>query len=205
MVELNVSIFIPRTDDGDPILSCLFTDSDVSIENIQEGGANNSHMLQCLISIAARFPEKIRSLFPFPNLMQKGVIVVKLWDSVSKDWRLFHLDDQLPLKYHNIFDIKWFGSSPGGPNKNLFWCSFIEKCMARITDSYSFLDIDSGRFQIEDIYKMILGDCKLITHKNLKNEADKNYGIRVMRDHYKIGSVISLFSSQRSQDTNKRG
>lgn len=160
-------------------------------------------VVQCLLSIASRHPDKIRSLFPFPELFKKGCVAVKLWDGEFKNWRLFFLDDKLPVKYEKIFNIDWFGASPGGPKRNVFWCSFIEKCFARVATCYPKLAYDSKKMTVREVYEMLLGQYKFSFYNELNDVKIGAYQVAMMLDHFKTGSVISLSSSESKEQINR--
>ncbi len=156
-----------------------------------------------MLSIASRYPDKIRSAFPFPDLFEKGLIVIKLWDPEFKNWRLFFLDDKLPVKYENIFNIDWFGATPAGPKRNMFWCSFIEKCVARITSSYLRLSADSKKLSVSEVYSLVLGTYHFACYNELNHEKIGAYQVALMLDHFKAGSIISLSSSESKEHINR--
>lgn len=101
----------------------------LTIENIHQGRMGDCYILQCFISIASRNSEAILGLFPYPELLAKGVVVIKLWNEENNCYRLFFLDDHLPVKHNEeTNEFNWYASSPAGPDKNVFWCALLEKC-----------------------------------------------------------------------------
>jgi hypothetical protein len=79
-----------------------------------------------LLSIAHLYPDKIRECFPFPDLLHKGVVIVKFWSQKDKKWRLIFTDDRLPAR-RNGDETYWFGISPAGTYKNELWINYLEK------------------------------------------------------------------------------
>jgi len=153
-----VSEFLPdHTEEAiDSILFLSRKSATLTTQNIRQGGTGDCYILQCLFSLASRSPGAILDLFPYPHLLVKGVVVVKFWSAADDSYRLFFLDDLLPFikKGQNL---KWFCSSPGGPDKNVFWCALLEKCFAKIAGGFLELDAGTGKLTIGDIHSMILG------------------------------------------------
>jgi len=191
-----VSEFLPdHTEEAiDSILFLSRKSATLTTQNIHQGGTSDCYILQCLFSLASRSPGAILALFPYPHLLEKGVVVVKLWSEADDSYRLFIFDDRLPAN-ENEENLQWFCSSPGGPDKNVFWCALLEKCFAKIAGGFLELDASTDKLTIDDIHSMILG--KGTTTVTL-DTADESSFEKLIR-HYKKGNIISL-SSQHSDE-----
>lgn len=44
------------------------------------------------------YPDGVRNCFPFPDLIDKGVVVVKFWSKQDKRCRFVFTDDQLHVR-----------------------------------------------------------------------------------------------------------
>jgi hypothetical protein len=67
-----------------------------------QGRIGNCWMLQCLISIWARYPKYIISCFIYPEKMNStGAVAISLWSKEGKCWRLVIIDDFLPVNGKN--------------------------------------------------------------------------------------------------------
>ena len=85
-----------------------------------QGRIGNCYMLQCLISMWARYPKDILSCFIFPEKMNStGAVAITLWCKEGKCWRLVLIDDFLPVQSN-----QYFCSSPSGSLKNEYWVYF---------------------------------------------------------------------------------
>ena len=151
-----------------------------------------------MLSIASAYPDKIRDCFPFPNLLDKGVVVVKFWSKQDKRWRLIFTDDQLPVQ-ENKAETKWFGISPAGQFKNEFWINYLEKAMAYTIGNYPELEAGSKKIDIEMVYNWVLGPIDFHvteipsgeTNKDMKKRAEV---MQNMMDQFNGGCVLSLSS-----------
>lgn len=82
-----------------------------------QGRIGNCYMLQCLISIYARYPNEIITKFIHQDKMKKtGAVAVTFWCRNGKCWRVVVIDDFLPVNGN-----QFYCSSPSGSLNNEYW------------------------------------------------------------------------------------
>ena len=135
----------------------------------KQGEIGDCYLLQLIISIWYRYPEKIVSKFLFTEkLFETGAVAVKFWCEINNEWRLVIIDDYLPINT----EAKFVGTSPTGISNNQYWPCLLEKAFAKLLGSYTKLDASRASTRCDGIrwdmpplaYAMILGpvESKLV-------------------------------------------
>uniref|UniRef100_A0A0G4GWA9 Calpain catalytic domain-containing protein n=1 Tax=Chromera velia CCMP2878 TaxID=1169474 RepID=A0A0G4GWA9_9ALVE len=142
--------------------SLLFSD-DIAFNDSFQGNIGNCYMLQCMVSIAARYPESIREAFVSGDaLHSSGAVLISLFSHELGEWRLVLIDDFLPKPY--------FGSRPSGKDKNEYWQPLLEKAFAKLQGSYPGIVANRGQWGITSVTRALRGPGPLEILKVPKDE-----------------------------------
>ena len=176
----------------------------------KQGKIGDCYLLQLILSIWYRYPEKIVSKFLFTEkMMETGVVALKYWCEINKEWRLIIIDDYLPIDQQ----LNFAGTSPTGIYNNQYWPCLLEKAFAKLLGSYKNIDASAGLCRCDGVrwdmpplaYAMILGpvDSMLVFFPDTINDNFEVFD--EFCKSYSNGDVLGLATRYGSQYDSSTG
>ncbi|CAD8146197.1 unnamed protein product [Paramecium octaurelia] len=113
----------------------------ISHRDICQGDLGDCYFMSTLSSIACKWPDQIKDLFPIQRANKFGVYGVKM--CINGEWKVIPIDDNIPVKNGKIAFTK-------NADKEI-WVSLLEKAWAKVNGSYTNIDAGDPREVIKTI------------------------------------------------------
>lgn len=162
-----------------------FIESDINIDDISQGFLGNCWLISTINVLFNSFENFISILNPlqtFNKLVYNGKFS---FNFVLNNKRcLIEIDDLIPTVNNKLIFCK------NNKNENEFWCSLLEKAIAKITNN-SYESIDFGRNLNGALYYFNINDYSLMETKNCIIDVKNNYYLLGSHENSNINDLVS--------------